>query len=107
MQKQNTVEKPVQDVFIWEKDVYNFLISQFTTNNEFELFRQKSGKILFGRSLACICLLFNTRNSAQGFAQARQVLNTKPYHQLIVESCLIQSVIRAHSVFVWFGSNNT
>lgn len=51
MQKQNTVEKPVQDVFIWEKDVYNFLICQFTTNNEFELFRQNLERFFLGDCL--------------------------------------------------------
>lgn len=107
MQKQNTVEKPVQDVFIWEKDVYNFLICQFTTNNEFELFRQKSGKILLGRLLACICLLFNTGNSAQGFAEAKRVL----YHKTIaLPHCRIMpnSICNKGSFsFCVFGSNNT
>lgn len=51
MQKQNTVKKPFQDVFIWEKDAYNFLICQFTTNNESELFRQNLERFFLGDCL--------------------------------------------------------
>lgn len=49
MKEKNTIEKPVQEVFIWEKKyAYNFLICQFTTNNTIEMFRQNLERFLLG-----------------------------------------------------------